>query len=242
MAYYKLIQSGNQKELYSYEKSPRPRNPPSKTELETRRIKKRYRAGAPRSLESLNRARKSFRRLVTANLVGELPPVLFTFTMLEVLPYAASGIRLTKFFDRLRRKLGHDFRYIAVPEWQSRGALHYHCLVWGFPHEKASTESETRFVQRTWLWGFCDCVVTDGHPKLMGYLTKYMSKAMQDVRLSGKKAYSASHNILRPVSFSFQDSLGMVMENIIGVDNSPLQNRDFNTEWMGRANYKLYKD
>jgi len=231
----KVIRSGDLIEVYEYAK-----NLPIRRKVrQPDTYGKRDRRVGPRREDSIRRAAKSFRRIVRANLGGDEPPALFTFTMYQELSYTASVRVFTKFIVRLRRNHGREFRYIVVPEFQKRGAVHWHALFWGISHEIAKTETETRYIARLWLAGFCDGLITDGHPKLAGYLSKYMSKAMHDIRLGGKKAYYASRNILRPMCVSSANVVEYLSE-IVGVDNSPLHTHEFDTQWLGRAIYKQY--
>jgi len=259
MGYTKIIRSGAIIEVYEYEKdlrAPRHRSQPQNRREGIKLIR-------PRSQNSLRRARVAFRRLVQSNLVGDVPPALFTFTMYQVIPYAASSRIFTKFAARLRRVYGSEFRYIVVPEFQKRGAVHWHALFWGLPENLAckghferkgsykkfihecepgrQCERRTRHISRLWLRGFSDGLVTDGHPKLAGYLSKYLSKTMQDPRLRGKKAYYASHNFLRPMSSaSSNEFIKSIYVNTVIPNIKPLQETEFMTEWLGKCNYKQY--
>lgn len=272
MGYTKFIKSGNIIELYSYEKNPT-------TTGHRKRVRKEADdSGTPRSRnrrpDNLRRLRKGFIRLVRANTSTDDPPALITLTMRANVSLETASPLLTRFFQTLRKNHGSGFRYIAVPEFQKRGAVHYHCLVWGLPediifHEtpyaawgKKSYRQHTlvrryvdwaaersrdirdsrgeRYLQAVWGYGYVDCVPTDGSAKLAGYLAKYMSKAMRDERLNNKRAYYPSRNILRPL---FQNSSILLShtKEIWGVDNELISEREFDTLYMGRCVYKLFK-
>jgi len=186
--------------------------------------------------------------------------------MHQELPFRASVRLFTAFIARLRREAGKGFRYLAVPEFQKRGAVHFHVLVWGIDQnlgcvlhryrfrgkwhirhdcpKKKACERRLRFYSRLWLRGYADCRATDGSVKLAGYLSKYMSKAMRDFRLGGEKAYYASRNTLRPVSIS-ADSLALFKLEVIQqevIHSGELMNeREFDTQWLGRCVYRTYK-
>lgn len=238
MGYIKWFQSGTLLEKYEYEKNLPIRRKARKIDprgTRNRRMDKR-------SSDSVRRAQRGFRRLVRANLVGDAPPAFLTLTLFQVLPYAASCVLFTAFIARLRREQGQEFRYIAVPEFQKRGALHFHVLIWGL-NEYAAKESETRYFARLWLRGFCDCLVTDGSPRLSGYFAKYMSKSMQDVRLGGKKAYFCGRNTLRPVSISAgtlaQFKLEVIAQEVIHTGELTFE-KTFDSIWLGRCHYSKY--
>jgi len=83
-------------------------------------------------------------------------------------------------------------------------------------------------------------VPTDGSPKLAGYLSKYMSKAMHDDRLGGKRAFLASRGIMRPMLYKSPLVVAHARE-ILGVDIELLTERTYSTEWLGQGNYQVYK-
>jgi len=240
-----FIKSGNLIETYEYEKQIPERR--KSTVWGQRKSGKsadtgtnhRDRTAMQRSDSCIRRSRSAFRRLVGSNLFGTKNPILLTLTMFEVLPYEASVGVFHRFIARLRREEGKHFRYIAVPEFQKRGAVHFHVILWGIPHEKVETETTTRYFARLWLRGFCDCVATDGHPRLVSYLSKYLQKHMQDLRLGGKKAYYASRNIVRPMRISSRAELFEDYVKLIPVDNC-LRKHEFTTQWLGRVIYKSY--
>lgn len=238
MGYTKIIQSGTLLEVYRYEK-----NLPIRRSVPRQNTdRKRNNRITKRSFDSVRRAARAFRRIVRSNLVGNDVPSLFTFTMYQKLSYSTSVRIFTRFAARLRRVCGGEFRYIAVPEFQKRGAVHWHVLIWGLS-AYAKNERATRRISRLWQRGFVDCVITDGHPKLSGYLAKYMSKTMSDIRLGGKKAYYASRNILRPMSNSSGNgSIQAVFdEHIIPSVDNLLTTHEFSTQWLGRAIYQSYR-
>lgn len=261
MGYIKWVQSGEYLERYEYQRDlPTVRKPPKRRDRSDdgySEIRRRY-------TTNINRSKRDFRRVVWANLHREEPPALFTLTLYQVLPLSASSRIFTHFAARLRRACGSEFRYIAVPEFQKRGAVHFHVLVWGLNHmaceghwkyvgrgkkkyvcerTDGGCECATRYISRLWLRGFCDGIVTDGSPKLAGYLTKYMSKAMQDVRLCGEKAYYCSRNVMRPVSISASTRAEYkieVIESQVIHSGDLLNEHEFDTLWLGRCYYSRY--
>jgi len=270
--YTKFIKSGDVIEIYQYEKDPTSTGCRKRVQPETG--VKRLRVARNRRPDNVRRLRRGFVRLVRANTTTDNPPALITLTMRAIVSIEEASPYLTVFFQTLRKNHGTGFRYIAVPEFQKRGAVHYHCLVWGLPDDIIFNETPyvawckktyrqhslvrryvewcfeksfdpresrgTRYLQACWARGFVDCVPTDGSPKLAGYLAKYMSKAMQDERLGGKRAYYPSRNVLRPMlanTAQFLDHSKLIW----GVDNELITSREFDTVWLGRCLYRMYK-
>jgi len=241
MPYTKVIISGDEVEIYKYTGS-----------IPERSLHKRPRQSQERRARSLtirpdnaHRRRRSFERLVKSNLVGSNPPIFLTLTMATCVSLSLADPLASRFFASLRRKHGQHVRYIYVPEFQERGAVHYHALVWGLSDETILTEGSrgknntnqkqrwldwlnargyaksdlgcTRALQRLWARGYVDIVPTDNSSKLARYLSSYMHKTMQDERLRGGRAYRASGNILRPLSVSLGAfSLEGVADEILG--------------------------
>lgn len=255
-----MIESGNVTEVFKYEKDKRIYRRKRKKDTYYRRM----RDPEPRREDNIRRARQSFKRLVRSNLDGIEAPALFTFTMYQVVPIGASCVAFSECVNRLRRAIGSRFRYIAVPEFQKRGAVHWHVLIWGLPSDWAcrgswskigrywrfkheceagrQCERRTRRISRLWGLGFVDGIVTDGSLKLAGYLAKYMSKAMHDTRLGRKRAYNTSRNSLRPVSFTVEKgaAIGFLPSYLMDGDNF-LRERQYTTEWQGRVIYQIYE-
>jgi len=232
MAYTKIVQSGTLLEVFEYE------NEPLTTPRSNKKLKYR---NTKRYTRNVWRARKSFFRLVRANVSATKRPALLTLTMREVVSIKQGWRSFTSFAQRLRYQMP-SVAFIAVPEFQERGAVHFHVLVWGLTDEQIISERHTRRIALLWRHGFIDIRSTDGSPKLAGYLSKYMFKAMWDERLSGTKSYSGSRNLMRSVSLNtpFQVDTVKAEFDLESVDNPPLQIREYQTKWLGKCIYKVY--
>lgn len=231
--YRKLLVSGSVIETYEYQKHPSA--PP-------KRIKRRRYSSLSRLVrrkDNVFRLRNNFKRLVWANTNRKSPASLITLTMFEVYTVKVAWSIFTKFIQILRATYGRSFRYIAVPEFQKRGAVHFHALFWELPQDLVDNERDTRVLQRTWAMGFVDAVPTDGSTKLAHYLAKYMSKAMQDERLLRAKAYVSSRNCLRPVSIRSEAVFDLFTEKLT-VDKPLQHTKEYDTKWLGRCVYKIY--
>jgi len=194
---------------------------------------------------------------------------MLTLTMLDIVDIKHAYKCLTAFGHRFRRKFGATAYWVAVPEFQKRGAVHFHVLIWGLPEEMSclfsgyyvdktgkkhakhacpsdrNCERTTRVLFSLWQKGFVDVIKTDGSPRLATYLSKYMSKVFIDDRLSGKKAYTCSRNIKRPVveknpimlMYTYGDLL-----NLPDLSTALLEKeKQYMTQWLGQADYKRYK-
>jgi len=256
MPYTKIIQSGDLVEEWVYERVPA---------VETRDTKKPRRKSlfpTERRADSILRCKDAFKRLVRANLSRQGGyPALMTVNMREIVDISVGYAFYTQFSKNLRRRFGDHVSLLSVPEFQQRGALHFHTLIWGLPPslpcrfsksfywdkvgkkhrrhvcpKKRNCERKLRTLSRFWPHGFLDIVETDGSPRLSTYLSKYMSKAMHDERLVGKRAYTSSGELLRPVSLNrpahielAKDQWGMVGDNLLHA------RREYDTLFLGRC-------
>lgn len=99
------------------------------------------------------------------------------------------------------RQLKNDFKYIAVPEFQKRGAVHYHLLTNLTSDKKQSiiTPQKDRkgcFDIKGWYHGFAR-VDNLKNIDVVAYLSKYMTKDC-DNRLWGHRRYYNSRNLVMP--------------------------------------------
>jgi len=233
MGYKKLILSGEILETYEYEKDLNR----SKTK---RGVSSRHKRSHFRRKDNVARLRKLFVRLVRSNIAKQKSPILLTLTMAQVLRIDIAYECFSRFIKRMRNEYGQEWSYIAVPEFQKRGAVHFHALVWNLPEsQNIANERYSRDILRLWSFGFCDVRATDGSPKLAGYLGKYMQKALHDERLLSQKSYVCSRNCVRPLSYT----LGTVFDykkELFG-ETELISTRKFDTQWLGSCTYTLEK-
>ncbi len=235
--YEKIVQSGDLIEIYQYEKAPIPQKKSKRKER--RKPYKGY-----KSERHIKRAVFQFRRKVRATqILGT--PCMVTLTMAECVSISDAYKLHTEFFVRMRKVFGKDIIWITVPEFQKRGAVHFHSLVWRLPQRIINEERDSRIIQNLWGYGYVDLIPTDGSTALSGYLAKYMSKAMHDERLFGKKAYSCSRNTLSPVSLTSEASVAFFKDNFKidrkGSNLEPTREREYETKWLGRIYYRAYE-
>jgi len=233
MGYTNIIQYGKTIELYEYQYD-LPNKSRSRIEYTRSERPKRV----DRRKDNIKRIRREFVRLVRANLDTRGSPTFVTLTFVGLVGIERAWRCFHSYNRRLRRACGRDIVYIAVVEFQRRGSVHFHVLYWGLDNY-VKNERNTRFIQHLWGYGFIDCFFTDGSPKLAGYTAKYMSKAVFDSRLCGRRAYNTSRNVLRSVRTSLKVARSF-LDELVGVDNLPCRTSVYDTMWLGRCHYKQY--
>lgn len=215
----KVVISGNQVEIYTFEKELRGRKlkrffplPEIPDEILRERadyLEKKL-SGYFTYLNRL-RAKRNFIRLINANATRN--DKLLTLTFKENIKDVSTACKLfTQFIKRLKTFTAlqsADFKYCAVIEFQDgknsfskknnkigRGVIHFHILFFDFPFIHYS------FFVRLWRHGSIDIESAEiNKSDNVGlYLSKYMSKEMfaDDPRLKGKKLYFHSRNLKKP--------------------------------------------
>lgn len=187
----KLHYSYNEIEVYQY-KNPvfcLPRKPKRK------KLFKSY-----KKTNNGNRTRTEVRRLINSN-----PDLnkFFTLTFAKNLGDLSETNPIFK--DFVLRMLYNfpDFRYVAVPEHQKRGAVHYHLLC------KLPFVPQKR-LQDIWGQGIVHIRKVDTVTNLGLYMSKYLSKQFEDLRYFRKKKFFHSKDLVKPLVFYDDEADGLL--------------------------------
>lgn len=145
------------------------------------------------------RAFNKIRRLIYANFGPGSKFITLTFsdtTDFNIYDLKSCNEKFALFVKRLR-KFYPDFKYLSKPEFQKRGAVHYHLVVdIGFIDKKV--------LSNLWGHGFVDIRKVECQEQIGPYLTKYLSKDYYDERYKNHKSYFYSNNMVRPRKYYFQ--------------------------------------
>lgn len=166
--------------------------------------------------KNINRSKFQLQRIVKAN-----ENIFKTFITLTFADNVKSIDVANKKFDIWRTKIKSiykDFRYVCVPEFQKRGAVHYHLLtnleiekVYQYSRRNKNMEAQLILPQKDkknqydvnyWSYGYSS-VFSMKDINVIGYISKYMTKDI-DNRLYGKRRYLCSHNLNMPKEFVFE--------------------------------------
>lgn len=244
----KVIMSGHIVELYEYEKAiktgkdcemdkPAGRRGKRKEGLEW--IDEEARQLRDKDKEKnrddvLRRARQRVRRLVSSNLgAWDEKTKFITLTFRENMQdVKAANYEFKKFRQRLEYHLKVKLEYIAVIEFQQRGAVHYHVLFFNLPYI-AHVDLE-----RIWRNGFVKINSVEDPDRVIRYVTKYMTKSNDDERLRGKKCYFTSRGLAKPVEEIIEkedlDALRVALS-----PNKTFE-KEFPSEYVGMVSYQQY--
>lgn len=236
----KVVISGDILEIYAFEKSvyydfegqdtslSRGKN---KTEEEKKDILSR----------SLQRTRKKLTRLINSNSRhwfdesgNPYQPKFTTFTFKENITDITEANHLyTAFlkrfnYERTGEKSNH-LKYAAVPEFQKRGAVHYHAAFFNLPF------IENTQLAHLWSHGFVRINEIDTRGNVGLYMTKYMSKGALDKRLWGKRRYFASQNLHTPIVVRDPSLAARIISQTAFVP--PTYYNEFETDHQGHTSY-----
>lgn len=146
-----------------------------------------------RSERSIRRTRKNIQDILNSNLDNKSYFVTLTFAE-NLKDYEKADSRF-HYFIRIKNK---DIKYLVVKEHQNRGAIHYHLIV--FDIEKDKLDELTN----SWNYGFWYVKkINDKYAySIAKYMTKYFSEEKNQLVKSGKKIFSKSRNLRKPLIIS----------------------------------------
>lgn len=232
----KVVVSGKQVEVYNYKKSVWRDFERTQASVETKPVKE------PKQLDifekikqqkqkqefSVNRTRTEIRRLINSN------PQLNKFMTLtfaqNITDLKQANYEFNKFVLRLSYKYP-NFEYLAVPEFQKRGAVHYHVICnLPFVHYNEIFE--------TWGQGKIDIKKVKDVTNLGAYVCKYLGKDMFDERTFGKKKFFRSQTLSEAKEF-FGYLAQLFIKKFLALA-TPVFEKVFNSEWTGEVTYQAY--
>lgn len=186
---------------------------------------------------SIGRTRNTVRRLISANFTNQSSFMTLTFAE-NLVDVRIANTCFKEFIRYLRhyiRSQGEfpeeNFKYIAVIEFQKRGAVHYHIIMTApfFPPE---------ILAIAWPYGYYKLNATQHVENIGSYVSKYLYKDVDDSRLWGKRAYQTSRNLIRPIEITDKEDI----RTYLAYNPRTLTRKGtFDNEYTGRVYYRQYK-
>jgi hypothetical protein len=125
-----------------------------------------------------------------------------------------------------------------VPEFQKRGAIHYHLLC----NIQYLSVAELDGLRVIWGNGWIDLKRIDSVENVGAYVAKYLGKANDDNRLFGRKKFFYSLDLLTPVIL---DKIKDVLDFKRFLDfwsiKKLLWETTIDSAWLGEIQYKVYR-
>lgn len=220
-SHYKIVISGHIVEAFQYKNSIGYNLTSSKVKTEYRKRRSIDKQEITKS--SLSRTRNRLIRLINSNSrmwqrKGEIvQPQFLTYTFKEnVEDVEVANPIFTNYIKRLNY---HYFgskasvaKYTVVPEFQKRGAVHYHAVFFNLPMINAKKEFKTGEFASLWQQGFIKKKNITDIPNVGLYMTKYMTKDATDRRLVGRKKYFSSRGLIKPEVITYEHLAGEMMD------------------------------
>lgn len=235
----KLIVFGEYFETYHYSKAQllgvaKPKKKKAMKSDDRQEPKKKF-------AHSINRTRNTVRRLISANFTNKSS--FLTLTFAENMQDIAYANKCFKAFIRaLRNEIIYhhqkdfpieNFKYLAVIEFQKRGAIHYHLII-NMPFIPFEV------LDPYWSHGW-NKINKVHHVNDIGlYVSKYLYKDVNDPRLRGKRCYQTSRNLIRPFEVTEKNFVRGFLSNV-GKKKKLLYTNTFDNEYTGKVHYRLLR-
>ena len=243
----KIIQSGDVIEVYEYSEGYLKGYKLTENEINNRRRSTDDIDEIDSRERSLKRAKANLRRLINAN-VGrhgkEFTAKFLTLTFKEnIQDIEQANYEFKKFIKRLNYKLYKtkkaNLKYTCVVEFQKRGAIHYHVIIYNMPYVKAND------IAKVWGNGFIKINKIDDIDNVGAYVAEYLGQAekgqgknIEDDRLRGQKSYFSSHGLLKSVEITDKEVVEQV--GAVLLNQEPIYSVTYENEYLGNVVYKQY--
>ena len=228
----KAVVSGKQVEVFKYQKNVwreyETDNKESGGEPKQLNIFQQLAIKKQKALFSLNRTKTEIRRLTNAN------PQLTKFMTLTFAENITDLKEANYIFNQFIKRISYkycDFEYLAVPEFQKRGAVHYHLLC-KLPF------IEIAELQMIWGKGFIKINKIDNVNNVGAYVCKYLTKDMFDERTFGKKKFFRSQSLSESIELLGYWATRFIEKFLSAL--TPVFEKIFESEWVGQVEYKAY--
>lgn len=200
---FKIVKCGDYLQVYFYSK-PKAIQEVEKLDIDNLNKKNTRATNTYDKIEERNiiRTKLNCQRLAKANAESWKSFITLTYKK-NMQDVAQAKIDLNYFIKNIK-KVKKDFKYIAIPEFQKRGAIHFHLLTNLSLHDSniviKQKDNEKFYDVKYWAKGFTSFENVEGDiKKIVGYISKYMTKDCDD-RLFNFRRFSSSQNLLKPVT------------------------------------------
>lgn len=193
-------------------------------------------------IKNINRSKMELQRLVKTN--EDIFKTFITLTFDENIKDISIANEKFHNWRSYIKKVKSDFAYVCVPEFQKRGAVHYHLLTnIDYTDFSILSKDEMRIFKpgkgwnifrtlNTWSYGFSNVQNMD-NINVVGYITKYMTKDI-DNRLWGHRRYLYSQNLKKPTTSYIDLETANIVDFLIYNDNIKKYNLKVNSVYADK--------
>ncbi len=177
--------------------------------------------------DNIIRAKTKIKRLVNSNSdMNKFVTLTFRKNITDI---EIANKYFTNFIKKLKYKY-LDLKYLVIPEFQKRGAVHYHllCNLNFIPNKKLS---------EIWGHGFIKINRIKNVSSIGSYVSKYLTK---DIKMSRKKNFFYSKNLNLPQEFVDKVEVENLSSFYNLPDSKPEYETIFSNEYVGNVEYKQF--
>lgn len=193
--------------------------------------------------KNIQRSKIQLQRLVKAN--EEEFKTFLTLTFADnIIDIETANNKLNTWLTKIR-SIKKDFKYVCVPEFQKRGAVHYHLLT-NLDIKQDNNiilqqlGKKTMYDLKYWSYGYTS-VFSMKDINVVGYISKYLTKDI-DNRLWGKRRYMNSRNLRKPsITYLDTDRLDEFIHYLGILDYKVTYNNTYLTKFNEEIEFKEYK-
>ncbi|MBP6866712.1 hypothetical protein KBC13_00425 [Candidatus Shapirobacteria bacterium] len=237
----KVILCGHHIEIYQYEK-PLLINKPPKEKVKKNREPRPYDFDVFISRKEEYRERTKtrvigqVRRLIESNFNKDSVFLTLTFdnkNNFDITDLKICNLKFHNFMVSLKNNFKNlNLKYLAVPEFQKRGAVHYHLII-NVPF------IEKKIVKKLWKYGFIklkDIYYIEG---MGSYFTKYLTKNSNDPRLYGRRSFFTSKGLKKP-KIKYGDFAEKIIERLNQKKITPYFKSEYTSQFNGNVKYTRF--
>lgn len=213
------------------------------------RARKRRSVYGPRRPDNIKRTKQICLRRMLSALKEFGCPLLVTLTFngdASDASYANDALR--KFQVRLQSEF-NNAQSIFVPELSRRGRIHFHGLIFNVPLHlgdktqgrrviSVGTERQSRIIQGLWGEGFVDARQTDGSPKLVYYISKYITKGGGETMFNAMRILRTSNGF--PKEVIYRDEFAEFISKLYHDRKIPFNTWEYEHPFTGKIKKEKY--
>jgi len=188
----------------------------------------REKVAKPTDNHNIYRLKRQVKHILQANAAQyrnsenvSFRPIFITFTFTEnIKELKTANALFSKFTKRLNYQVfgakTARLKYLAVPEFQKRGAVHYHVIYFNLPFIKNVYD----FIKTTWgnseNYPVVKTIKNLNH--LTSYVSKYFTKSGEDSRYFGEKRFFTSRGLFRPETYRHETACNWILRELPAPD------------------------
>ena len=192
--------------------------------------KSEERSNNQKSQSSIHRTKKNIKNITNSN--PQLTKFLTLTFKKNVNDIDYANYEFMQFVKRMKFKY-IDFQYLAVIEFQKRGAVHYH-IICNLPYVNK------KLIAKKWRHGFIKIKRIKRINNMGGYISKYVSKDSDNMKLFNKKKFFHSKDLYMPLEIINEWQFNNYYNSFDIENRDPVFEKTIESEYRGKIKIKQY--